>query len=114
MADPGIVSDWDPTDPATSSSLESLDIRHGFGAIQDALFENDTDFDGGFIRGGLISRASATTLTVSPCMAWVSATKRLKKKTTATTLNIATTGVAALDTGSVAADTWYYVHLIHE
>ncbi len=114
MADPGVISDWDQTKPINGAADTALNFRTGWGAIQDALFENEASFDGGFIRSGLISRASATTLTVTPCMAWVSTTKRLKKKTTSTTLDITTSGVAGLDTGSVAADTWYYIWLIHE
>jgi len=111
----GAVSDWDPTIPATSASLLSSPVRLNFGAIDDAIFDAEpTGVTGGFLFGFLIKRATATTLTVGAGMAFVSSTKRVKKKTTTTTLDITTSGVGGLDTGSVAADTWYYVWIIHE
>lgn len=68
------------------------------------------------ISGLLLSRASATTLTVGPGMASSADATSLMRRTVAITKGLGSfavgTGNGGLDTGSVASNTWYHVHLI--
>lgn len=113
MAD---LQEVNPANPANASDLLSAPVRNNFAGLIEANIQKISGIDGGFLRGFQIERVTATTLSVAPGVAHISTTagEDLQKKTTSTTINFATTGVNALDTGTVAPDTWYYIYIIRE